>query len=135
MSHAKEEGHAFVLDVGTRRYHMNCRFRFELERWVQALYISMQTARESKHSINNSMKNIAQIIIQFDTEFDKLKQSTEDHLNKKLSLDVEDWEGDIETLLNECSEVRDDLITTFDACLAQPKQRIDIVRFYMGLSH
>ena len=68
MTESKEDGHAFILDAGGRRYHMNCRFRFELERWVQAIYISMQTARESRHSINNSMKNIAKIIIQYDTE-------------------------------------------------------------------
>ena len=51
MSKSKEEGHAFILDAGARRYHMNCRYKFELERWVNAIYISMQTARESQASI------------------------------------------------------------------------------------
>ena len=64
-----------------------------------------------------------------------MTQITEE-LNTKLSLDVEvDWEHDVEALLNACSEVRDELVTTFDACLAQPKQRTDIVKFYMDLSH
>ena len=31
--------------------------------------------------------------------------------------------------------MRDELIATFDACLAQPTPREDIVRFYMDLSH
>ena len=30
MSQSKEDGHAFILDAGGRRYHMNCRYRFEL---------------------------------------------------------------------------------------------------------
>lgn len=95
----------------------------------------MQTAREGSSSINAACKNIAQIIISYDTEFEKLKTTTEEYLNKKLVLDIEEWEGEMEELLGACSEVRDDLITTFDACLAQPKQRVDIVRFYMELSH
>ena len=95
----------------------------------------MQTARESKASINNSCKNISQTIIMYDTSIEKLRAQTEDYLNKKLSLDVEDWDEDMEELLAACSEVRDDLVTTFDACLAQPKQRIDIVKFYMDISH
>ena len=48
---------------------------------------------------------------------------------------MEDWENDVEDLLQACSEIRDDLITTFDACLAQPTQRTDIVKFYMDVSH
>lgn len=81
----------------------------------------MQTAREGSSSINAACKNIAQIIISYDTEFEKLKTTTEEYLNKKLVLDIEEWEGEMEELLGACSEVRDDLITTFDACLAQPK--------------
>lgn len=52
---------------------MNCRFRFELERWVQAVYISMQTARESKATITDTTKNIAKIIISYDCDQQKLK--------------------------------------------------------------
>lgn len=135
MSDSKEEGHAFILDVGGRKYHMNCRFRFELDVWVQAIYISMQTARESKSSINNSCKNIAQIIISYDCEKEKLQAQTEEYLIGKLFTEAEDWADNTDELLNACSEVRDDLVTTFDACLAQPKQRVDIVRFYMDVSH
>lgn len=56
-------------------------------------------------------------------------------MHKKLSPEIDDWEDDIEELLTACSEVRDELIATFDACLAQPTPREDIVRFYMDLSH
>lgn len=120
MSKSRESGHAFILDQGGHRHHMNCKFRFELERWVQAIYISIQTARESKATITNTTKNIAKIIINYDCDFQKLKFQTEDFLHRKLSLDLDDWEDDIEELLTACSEVRDELIATFDACLAQP---------------
>ena len=56
-------------------------------------------------------------------------------MNKKLSLEVDDWEEDTEELLEKCSEVREDLITTFDACLAQPTKRSDIIHFLMELTH
>ena len=37
--------------------------------------------------------------------------------------------------MNQCSEVREDLISTFDACLAQTNPRVDIVKFFMELTH
>ena len=74
MSDSKEDGHAFILDVGGRRYHLNSLYYFECERWIQALYISMQTARESKSTINQQCKNISMVIINHDTDREKLKQ-------------------------------------------------------------
>lgn len=41
MSKSKEEGHAFIIDTGKKRIHLNVSHRFELERWVEAIEISM----------------------------------------------------------------------------------------------
>lgn len=42
MSKSKtEEGHAFIIDTGKKLYHLNTAHRFELERWVEAIEISM----------------------------------------------------------------------------------------------
>lgn len=41
MSKSREEGHAFIIDTGKKRLHLNVAHRFELERWVEALEISM----------------------------------------------------------------------------------------------
>lgn len=49
--------------------------------------------------------------------------------------DAEDDEIDVESLLFVCSEIRDKLIMTIDACLAQPTPREDIVEFYMNILH
>lgn len=36
-----EEGHAFIVDTGKKRLHLNAEHRFELERWVEAIELSM----------------------------------------------------------------------------------------------
>jgi translation initiation factor 2B subunit (eIF-2B alpha/beta/delta family) len=95
----KEDGHAFILDAGERKYHLNSKYKFEMERWVQAIYISMQSARESHASLGNACKNISKTILAYDADANKLKTSTEEYLNKKLTLEIEEWE-DIEELLN-----------------------------------
>ena len=41
MTGSKEGGHAFILDVGQKIFHLNTPHRFELEKWVQALEISI----------------------------------------------------------------------------------------------
>lgn len=46
MSKSKEEGHAFIIDTGKKLFHLNTEHRFDLERWVEAIEISMQTAKE-----------------------------------------------------------------------------------------
>ena len=71
MEESKEEGHAFVLDTGSNKYHLNSIYRFEMERWIEAITISMQTARESKLSLTGSCKNISKIVTSFDVN--KLK--------------------------------------------------------------
>jgi len=46
MNKSKEEGHAFIIDTGKKLYHLNTEHRFELERWVEAVEISVQTSKE-----------------------------------------------------------------------------------------
>jgi hypothetical protein len=46
MAHSKEEGHAFIIDTGKKLYHLNTDHRFELEKWVESIEISMQNALE-----------------------------------------------------------------------------------------
>ena len=36
-----EDGHAFILDSGNQKQHLNALYRFEMERWVEAIVISM----------------------------------------------------------------------------------------------
>lgn len=47
MTKSKSEaGHAFIIDTGSKLFHLNAEHRFEMERWVEAIELSMQTARE-----------------------------------------------------------------------------------------
>jgi hypothetical protein len=47
MSKSKtEEGHAFIVDTGKKMFHLNAVHRFDMERWVEAIELSMQTSRD-----------------------------------------------------------------------------------------
>jgi len=79
------------------------------------------------------------IIINHDTDSEKLRRQEMNYLaqqEEKLEQDdAEDDETDVDSLLFVCSEIRDKLIMTIDACLAQPTPREDIVEFYMNILH
>ena len=68
MEESQEGGHAFVLDTGAAKYHLGALYRFEMERWIEAIVISMQTARESKLSLTGACKNISKLVTSFDLD-------------------------------------------------------------------
>lgn len=41
MSQSKDTGHSFILDLGNTKIHLNAIYRFEMERWIEAIVISM----------------------------------------------------------------------------------------------
>lgn len=65
MLKSNEEGHALIVDAGHSKYHLNFRYRFELEKWREALFCSMQTAREAKLSITGQSKNVSKLVHSF----------------------------------------------------------------------
>lgn len=97
-----EDGHAFILDSGNHKHHLNSLYRFEMERWVEAIVISMQTARESKMSLTGACKNISLLVSQFDMDRIRLEQKIKKDLNKRLPLELEEWDGDIDDMLQLC---------------------------------
>jgi hypothetical protein len=92
MNKSKEKGHAFIIDTGDKMFHMNVDHRFELERWVEAIEISMQTAREKQLSITGACKNISKIVTLFETNEDILRQQIEDLYEQKLPKEKDNWE-------------------------------------------
>lgn len=132
---SSEDGHAFILDSGNHKYHLNSLYRFEMERWVEAIVISMQTARESKMSLTGACKNISMLVSQFDMDKKRLEIKIRRDLLKRLPLELEEWDGDIDVVLEQCSHISEELIETFDACLAIKPQRKDIITFLMDISH
>jgi hypothetical protein len=63
MSKSKtEEGHAFIVDTGKKMFHLNAQHRFDMERWVEAIELSMQTSRERQLSITGACKNISSLV-------------------------------------------------------------------------
>ena len=99
MQDSKDEGHTMILDCGSVKHHLNCKNRYEMERWVEAITISMNTDRESKLSLTGACKNISLIVAQFDHFRESLKRQIEEDLSNKLSNDISDWEMDVDNLI------------------------------------
>ena len=76
MSKSKGEiGHALLIDTGTNMYHLNTLHKFDLEKWLEAILCSMQTARETKLSLTGKARNISRTIQLFDKDIEKTKES------------------------------------------------------------
>jgi len=101
----KEPVHSFLIDTGMENIYLMAKHRFEMERWVEAMIIAMQTAREAKLSITGKTKNIARIVSDFDYNIDtpdKFKHNLDNEINKLLPPDVDDWGRNIDEILGPC---------------------------------
>jgi len=72
MDGLNDKGHSFILDTGSSKFHLNALYKFEMERWVEAIVISMQTAREAKLSLTGATKNISKMVTQYDMDREKM---------------------------------------------------------------
>lgn len=68
MKKCTESGHSFILDTGDQRFYLNTKFRFEMERWIESICISMQTSREAKLSLTGKIKNISLQVAEYDMD-------------------------------------------------------------------
>lgn len=73
-----EDGHAFIIDTGSKLYHLNTQHRFDLDQWVEAIEISMQTSRERQLSLTGACKNISSLVGLYETNEDIVRQQVED---------------------------------------------------------
>lgn len=99
MQSSSETGHAFIIDNGKDKFHLNATYRFEMDRWVEAICISMQTAREAKLSLTGACKNISKIVSEYDFNMQRLIDQITEENNKKLPLEVTEWDADVELIL------------------------------------
>ena len=133
MSKSNEEGHALSVDAGHSKYHLNFRFRFELEKWREALFCSMQTAREAKLSITGMSKNISKLVHSF--YMCPVSARYDVHEKFRAALQGQVKFREIDTLIEVCQQLQEDMMVTFDACMAQSPQRRDIIAVYMEEGH
>jgi hypothetical protein len=99
MEYSNEGGHAFIIDTGKDKFHLSASYRFEMDRWVEAICISMQTAREAKLSLTGACKNISKIVSEYDFNMQRLIDQIAEENNKKLPLEVTEWDRDVELVL------------------------------------
>jgi hypothetical protein len=85
--------------------------------------------------VTGKTKNIALQITQYDGDKESYLAKLDESNNKLLSLEVDDWDKDVDNLLESCTAVREEMIETFDACLGLKPQRKDIITSYMEVTH
>lgn len=78
------------------------------------------------------------IVTQFEIDRDQLKEAIERELEDKLFTDdmanYKEYEEVHDTLVM-LTEIKDDMIYTFDACMVQTPPRNDIIEMYMETTH
>lgn len=70
-----EKTFCLEIDMGERKFIFTSEFKYELEKWCEALNISRKTTKEMKASISKKPKNIAKLLSIFEKEGEeKLKE-------------------------------------------------------------
>ena len=130
--------HSFVIDCNAKKYEFVSKKRFVIEQWIDAIELSCKTAKEIQYSITGNIKNISMIITQYEIDRDQLKEEIDRDIDFKLWTDdmtnYKEFEEILETLAL-LTEIKDDMIYTFDACLVQKPPRNDIIEMYMESTH
>ena len=112
--------------------------RFIIEQWIDAIELSCKTAKEIKYSITGNIKNISMIIAQYEIDRDQLKEQIDRDIDDKLwnedMTNYIEFEEILETLAL-LTEIKDDMIYTFDACLVQKPLRDNTIGMYTEPTH
>jgi len=68
-----EESNLFYLklDMGERKYLFNTQYKFEREKWYEALKNCRRTIKEIKNSISKNPKNVSYLVNLFEKEGEK----------------------------------------------------------------
>lgn len=130
--------HQFTIDVGEKKYEFIAPTRFMAEQWVEAIECSSRTATENRYSITGKIKNISKIVTHFELDRDALKSELIEAVKEKLIDGIDDEYHDFEevhVLLALLTEIQDEMIQIFDACLAQKPSREDIIHLFMETQH
>ena len=111
-----EKGHALIVDTGSSLYHLNTMHRFELDKWVEAIFCSMQTSRECRLSITGKCRNISKLIRDFDQNDERGKLRVKTFLRNCLPYHYK-YE-DVDQLIEAANIFKEELISIVDACMA-----------------
>ncbi|CAG9318772.1 unnamed protein product [Blepharisma stoltei] len=135
MTNSKDSGASFLLDVGTRIFHLNADNEEEMNRWIKAIEISRENAQEVSSSITGKPKILKKIIDLYDNHGESsLKGKILEKFQNEIGDLMENCK-EIELAINACQLLTDDLISTIDGCIAARPQRLEIAEFYAGIFH
>lgn len=120
------------------KYEFVSKKRFYIEQWIDAIELSAKTAKEKQFSITGKIKNISMIITSYELDRDELREKIEKDADMQLWDEVtnnyKEFE-EIHGLLQLLSEIKEEMIYTFDACMVQKPPRKDIIELFMETTH
>ena len=135
MSNSKDTGASFLVDLGTRLYHLNAETEEIMNQWVKAIEISKENAQEVTSSITGRPKYIKKIVQLFDSHGPSaLKGKILDTFKEKTAVLPGNPE-DIKEILDIFSGLTEDMISTIDGCVSHRPQRLDIAEIYAQTFH
>lgn len=130
--------HSFTIEAKSKSYQFVSNKRFIMEQWVEAITLSIKTAKEKQYSITGKIKNISMIVTNFEIDKDMVREEIEKDIDNQLwneeMTDYKEYE-EVYLTLEAIDVIKEDMIYTFDACLAQNPPRKDIIQMYMETVH
>ena len=130
--------HSFVIDAKSKKYEFVSKKRFYIEQWIDAIELSAKTAKEKQYSITGKIRNISMIITSYEMDRDELRErverDTELMLWDEVTNNYKEFD-EIHNLLLLLSEIKEEMIYIFDACMVQKPPRKDIIELYMETTH
>lgn len=134
MKNSKDPGASFLLDLGTRIYHLNAENEEVMDTWVKAIDTSKENAQEVTSSITGRPKYIKKLIQLFDSHGPKSLKGKIMDLFKENDKALTEFES-LQSVLDQFTKITDDMISTIDGCLSHRPQRLDIAEVYAQTFH
>jgi hypothetical protein len=135
MTHSKDSGFSFLIDVGARVYHLNTDTETNLNRWVKAIEISRENAQGVSSSVTGKPKVIKKLIEMYDTQGEAaLKNKISEVFRTNFDPVFAELKN-IDQILSVSETMTQELISTIDGCLTARPQRLDIAECYVKAFH
>ncbi|CAD8207552.1 unnamed protein product [Paramecium octaurelia] len=138
MSKSKESGYTFKLNMGDRLYHLMADSELERTKWQSALSASIRITKEINNPLKIKIKkNIDPLIKLYDEETqlpvrrEKIRQKLESDMIAILT----DDDADLNKLINQLTNLRQDMLESMQASIVKDPQRKDIVKEYTDIYH
>ncbi|CAD8118152.1 unnamed protein product [Paramecium sonneborni] len=138
MSKSKESGYTFKLNMGDRLYHLMADSELERQKWQSALSASIRITKEINNPLKIKIKkNIDPLIKLYDEETQLVARR--EKIRQKLEQDIaaifRDEDINLNTLIQQLTDLRQDMLESMQASIVKDPQRKDIIKEYTDIYH